>query len=396
MSNGVDFNDPSHLYLQIEKVLKGKIERGVLRVGDQIGTHQELAKEYSVSLITIKKAVADLVAEGCLISRVGKGTFVAEKHIKRIDLSEHKTIGLVLRDLKHQFFSMIVHSVEARAYELGFNVMLSNSSGSSEKEENQINRFREMGVDGLIIASLSFEYKATEYIQRLHNEDFPYIMVSYIHDPDYWYVGSNQELGGFMATEHLIKLGYQSIGYVHIGKGNILSDVRKNGYSLALQEHDRPFDSRLVYYLSEYTFQPSEDRYALGYEFGRKFSSLTPKPDALFLYSDVVALGVEAALLEQGVRIPKDVALVGFDDVMLTEYASVPLTTIHQPTDKIGRTAVDIIQKRINKNDVGNRTIFKPSLVVRESCGAELKGTINPTSSPTAESVDPEFHIRQR
>jgi DNA-binding LacI/PurR family transcriptional regulator len=387
MSNGVDFNDPSHLYLQIEKALKNKIERGELCVGDQIGTHQELAKEYNVSLITIKKAVSDLVAEGCLISRVGKGTFVAEKHWKKIDLSEHKTIGLVLRDLNHQFFSKIVHSVEERAYELGFNVMLSNSSGSSEKEENQINRFREMGVDGLIIASLSFEYKATDYIQKLHSENFPYIMVSYIHDPDYWYVGSNQELGGFMATEHLIKLGYESIGYVHVGKGNILSEVRKNGYLLALQENDRPFDSRVIYYLSEHIAHPSGDRYSLGYEFGKKFRNLTPKPDALFLYSDVMALGFEHALLEQGIKIPNDVALVGFDDVMLAEYAAVPLTTIHQPTDKIGKTAVDIIQKRINKDDVGNRTIFKPSLIVRESCGASKRGMIESSSSTPEEIV---------
>jgi DNA-binding LacI/PurR family transcriptional regulator len=388
MGNGIDFNDPSHLYLQIEKALKGKIERGELVAGDQLAPHQELAKEYNVSLITIKKAIWDLVAEGMLITRAGRGTFVAEKHGKIFNVSAHKTIGLVLRDLKHQYFSKVVHSVEERAYELGFNVMLSNSSGSSEKEENQISRFRDMGVDGLIIASLSYEYKATGYIQKLHNEDFPYIMISYIHDPDYWYVGSNQELGGFIATEHLIRHGYKSIGYVHVGKGNILSEVRKNGYVLALQENDRPFDSRFIYCVTDFIASPKEDRYSLGYEFGKQFGGLSPRPDALFLYSDVLALGFEHALLERGMRIPDDIALVGFDDVILAEYATVPLTTIHQPTDKIGRAAVDIIQQRISNYDVGNRTIFKPSLVIRESCGANLGGTCIAASSTSEGSIE--------
>lgn len=386
MSNGVNFSDPAPLYLQIKNALKGKIESGELRVGEQVGTQQELAAQYNVSLITIKKAIADLVTEGFLISRVRKGTFVAEWQHKKSELSGHKTIGLVLRDVQHQFFSLIIHSVEERAYELGFNVLLSNSSGSIEKEENQIAHFKKLGVDGLIIASLSFEYKATPFVQKLHDENFPYVMVSYIHDPDYWYVGTNHELGGYMATEHLLKLGYKSIGCLHIGKGNLLSEIRKNGYALALQEHDRPFDSRLIYYLASNVAEISADRYTLGYQFGQRFSSLNPKPDALFVYNDATALGLEHSLVEQGLSIPTDVALVGFDDVMLAQYAPVPLTTIRQPTSKIGRAAVDVIQKRIDGSDVGNRTIFKPSLVVRDSCGARKRGEA-PSSNVHSEEI---------
>lgn len=373
MSTGINYNDPTPLYEQIEKDIINKIEAGVLKAGDSVGSHSGLSKEYSVSNITVKKALSNLIKDGYLFTRIGIGTYVAEKPKKGVDISFNKTIGLVLRDIQHPYFSIIVHGIEEKAYELGFNLLLSSSSNKIEKEENQINHFRKLGVDGLIIASLALDYKANKYITKLHDEGFPYIMVSYIHDPDYWYVGSDHELGGFMATEHLIKLGYKSIGYFHTGKKNLLSEVRKNGFYRALTEYEIPFDSKLVFSQSPDKPDPGLDRYRLGYEFGKEFKSLTKKPDAIFFYSDSTALGFEQSVIEEGISIPDDVAIVGFDDIIVSSYAQVPLTTIHQPTDKIGRMAVEIIQKRISGVDIGNRTVFKPSLVIRDSCGAKKK-----------------------
>jgi len=371
MSSGINFNDPAPFYEQIEKDIIRKIDEGILKRGDSVGSHSELSKEYSVSAITVKKALSNLIKDGVLFTRIGKGTYVAEKPKTGVDLSINRTIGLVLRDIQHPYFSMIVHGIEEKAYELGYNLLLSSSSNKIEKEESQINHFKKLGVDGLIIASLALDYKANKYITRLHEEEFPYIMVSYIHDPDYWYVGSDHELGGFMATEHLIKLGYKSIGYFHAGKKNLLSEVRKNGFYRALMEHDIPFDSRLVFSLSSGKPYPGIDRFKLGYEFGKDFKLLPKKPDAIFFYSDTTALGFEQAAAEEGISIPDDVAIIGFDDIVISGFAQVPLTTIHQPTDKIGRKAVEIIQKRITGVDIGNRTILKPTLVVRDSCGAK-------------------------
>lgn len=373
MSKGIDLNNPSPLYEQLEKDIKSRIAKGELKPGQQIESQNELVKKYKVSLITVKRALSNLVIDGTLFTRQGKGSFVAEPSAKKNDIYAHKNIGVVLRDLKHPFFSLIMHSIEERASELGFNLLLSSSSNNFEKEEAQINRFRDLNVDGLIIASLSLEYRATSYIKKVHDENFPYIMVSYIHDPDYWYIGSDHEYGGFIATEHLIKCGYKKIGYLSVGKGNLLSEVRKNGYYRALVENDIQFDSKLIYYMGEENFEKNLDRYSLGYEFGKRFQMLEKKPDAFFVYSDVVALGFQQALSEIGINVPDDVAVVGNDDIPVAPYTAVPLTTIHQPSDKIGRLAVDIIQKRIDQKDIGNRTILKPSLIVRESCGAKKR-----------------------
>ena len=101
----IDLNNPAPLYRQIVADIKSKIVSGELKVDDRIGSHQELAKKYDVSLITVKKALADLINEGLLYSRIGKGTFVAGKSPFVIH-SKHKTIGIVLNDLKSPFFHL--------------------------------------------------------------------------------------------------------------------------------------------------------------------------------------------------------------------------------------------------------------------------------------------------
>jgi DNA-binding LacI/PurR family transcriptional regulator len=373
----IDVHRSTPLYEQIVEDVRKKIESGHFSPGQKIPTQRELAEYYGVSLITVKNALAELESSGYISARAGKGTFVTERITKKVNLSNQRAIGVVLMDLKHPYFSMIVHGIEERAYELGFNVLLGSSSRSKEKEENQIDRFRAAGVDGLIIASLSMEYRATEYIQQLHREGFPYIMVSYIHDPDYWYVGSDHELGGFLATEHLIRLGYRSIAYAHMGSHHLLSEVRKNGYYRALMEYNIPFDARLVLQLPS----TGSDRFQQGYEYGRAFAAATDRPEAIFCYNDMVALGLIKALQEHGIRVPEDLAIVGYDDSLVARYSSVPLTTIHQPVDRLGALTVEVLQKRIARIDVGNRSILKPTLIVRDSCGSRTKAGVSSRSA---------------
>ncbi|MDP3149802.1 MAG: GntR family transcriptional regulator [Ignavibacteria bacterium] len=369
MNYKLNLKDTSPLHFQIRRDLEEKITNGQLRPGDQIASNNVLAQKYKVSLITVKKAVASLIESGLLFSRIGKGTYVADKAQSRMSIKKQKNIGIVLRDIKHPFFSMILHSIEERAFELNYNILLSNSGGKIQKEESIIKRFQEMDVDGLIIASLSLQYRATPLIQKLHNENFPYIMISYMHDPEYWYIGSDHELGGYMATQYLLKIGYDKIGYVHLGSGNLLSEVRKNGYYRALMEHNIDYKNERIFHLDTENFDSGANRYQLGYKFGIKFSKLKKRPEALFFYTDVAALGFIQAVTGKGMKVPDDVAVIGYDDVEMSAYAATPLTTVRQPTDKIGMKAVEIIRDRIEGKEIGNRTIFKPTLVIRKSCG---------------------------
>lgn len=377
MSKGIDFVNPTPLYEQIIKDVKERIARGELKPGEKLATQQELAKKYHVSMITVKNALANLVKEQVLYTRAGIGTYVAQQSPRTSGRGERNMIGLVLRDLKQPFFSMVLQSVEQRATQLGYHLLLSSTSENIEREETQIERFRDLGVDGLIIASLLYQYRATDHIERLHRENFPYVMVSYIHDPAYWYVGCDQEQGGYIATQHLIGTGYSSVGYAHVGSGNLLSEVRKNGYARALLENHRPFVSDFVYFLEPEPVDAGMDRFQLGFDFSGRFAKLKTRPESLFFYNDMVALGFVQGAAEHGIRVPGDVGVVGFDDILLAQYSSVPLTTVHQPVDRIGKWAVDIIDSRIHQRDVGNRITLTPTLVVRESCGARRRAITN-------------------
>ena len=119
---GINFNDSTPLYEQVQNDLKFRIREEEFKIGEQIKSHNQLAGEYNVSLITIKKALSNLIFEGVLVSRVGKGTFVADRN-HNYDHLNHKSIGIVLRDLEHPFFTQVVQSIETEAYNLGFNTL---------------------------------------------------------------------------------------------------------------------------------------------------------------------------------------------------------------------------------------------------------------------------------
>jgi DNA-binding LacI/PurR family transcriptional regulator len=367
----IDFKNPMPLYRQVADNIKARIASGKLEVGAPIGSHQELACKYGVSLITVKKALAGLISEGVLFSRVGKGTYVARKNTA-VNFVQQKTIGLVLSDLKSPFFSLIVHGVEQKASELGYLLVLSNSSQRMEKEESQIKHFRHIGVSGVIIASMTHVYRATPTIRKLHKEKFPYVMVSYTADEDIYFAGTDHEKGAFMATEHLIELGKKKIGYINGEAGNLLGELRKKGYRRALKQYEIPFNEKFVFRL---THKGEWNDFQSGYEIGKRFAKLAKKPEAVFAYNDLAALGFQQAVLEAGLQVPEEIAVVGFDDIDRASYAPVPLTTVHQPTAEIGAAAVTTLIKQMAGEPVPVRKILPPKLVIRESCGAAAVAT---------------------
>ncbi len=367
----IDFQDSTPLYVQIIQDIKEKIANKELPIGEQLSSHKELASEYDVSLITIKSALSTLIDEGYLYSRVGKGTFVA-KRMKNGSVTRHDSIGLVLQDLKNPFFSLIAHMVEETAYAKGYNILLSNSSSQTKKEESQIKHFKELGVKGLIVATLRKEVHAPKIIRDLHEEGFPYVMVSYTADQDIWYVGTNHEAGAKMGTQHLIELGYKKIGYINSSKENSLGNIRLKGYKKALEEAGLSYDPAFTLELAE---GESSYGYKSGYDLGDTFDKLENKPEAYLVYNDSSALGFIKRIHELGYTVPDDLGIVGFDDIDQAKYAKVPLTTIHQPIEKIGTAAIDKLIKIIEGETPEVRTNFEPRLVIRESCGAKNRSS---------------------
>jgi len=363
----LDLKKPVPLYQQVADSIRSEISSGKMAAGEQLRSHRELAKRFEVSLITIKRALNDLIREGVLYSRAGKGTFVQDTAGTKLSLGT-KTIGLVLRDLKSPFFSLIVHSIEAYASQQGFNLLLSNSSQGIEQEENLIRHFYDIGVNGIIIASMSHKYTASHFLREIVEKNYPCIVVSYIEDPDVYFVGTDHERGGYLATRHLLSVGHRTIGYVDGELGNVVGELRKAGYLKALQEQNCSVPDGFLFRLAE---RGEEHDFASGYEVGKQFAGSSGRPGAMFIYNDLAALGFEQAILDAGQRVPEDVAIVGFDGIERGQYAKVPLTTVQQPFEQIGALAVENLIKKIDGQLVPFKTVLEPSLIVRKSCGAQ-------------------------
>ena len=360
---GIDHRNATPLYLQIVEDISRQIAMGRLRAGEKIRSQSELAGEYGGSLITVKKALYELIREGLLFSRVGKGTYVSEIS-PLTERREFKSIGFVLTDMNSPFFSRILKSVEKGVSGYGYNLLLSSSENRLEKEEYLIQDFRILGVRGLIIASMNHVYTASKSIRQLDKEGFPYVVVSYITDPDIYFVGTDHRLGGYIACEHLITRGYRKIGYINGESGNRCGEARFEGYRQALTDHDRPLREDLVYSLPR---GGEWNDFQSGYEIGLSLAADTDHPDAIFAYNDLTALGFQKAVMEKGLHIPGDIAIVGFDNIDAADTAPVPLTTVHQPTEQIGELAVRVVADQQTTAVKKKRYILKPELVLRES-----------------------------
>jgi len=368
----IDPQSPKPLYLQIVEDIKEKILTNQLKPGDRVGSHSTLTHEYGVSLITVKRALNELLKDGFLYSRVGKGTYVSQ-NVYAGSYPGAGTLGFVLTDFKNPFFTMILHVIEKYASQNGYNLLFTYSSDCTVKEENQIQQFRNMGVKGLIIASTEHINEATPAVRQLHREAFPYIMISYIDDPDIYYVGTDHEKGAYMAACHFIDLGYRRLGYVNAEKGNHLGMLRQSGFRRALEEKGLPWIEKY-----NFSFPYKRKDYESGYAVGKSFSEMSDRPEALFFFNDFSALGFQHAVLERNLAIPEDIAIIGFDDIRKDMRAQVPLTTVHQPIEEIGRLTIETLMKCIEGKPVDVRTILEPNLVVRVSSGAvKHKGVKN-------------------
>ena len=374
------------LYQQVAADIRRKIVSGEMPIGTQLQPHRELAVSYGVSVITINKALSGLVSDGTLHSRVGRGTFVAARPVVP---DTHRVLGFVLRDLSAPFFSLVAHAAQQRADALGYALLFSSTSNCIDREEEQLRRFRELGLGGLIVASMARTYRISGPMQELHDAGYPYVMVSYTHGDDVPFVGLDLNRAGYIATEHLISLGRRRIGYIGDRFGSILFEVRGGGYRDAMKRHGLPVEDELQF---EYPYTGEVNDYRSGYAVGERVAKMERKPDAMFVFNDLGALGFQDALLDRGIRVPDDIAIVGLDDIELAARARVPLTTVRQPTDRIGSVAVDTLVARLHGEHPKTRQLFNPELVVRESCGgAAGAGAVRARRSPIATHAGVEF-----
>lgn len=279
---------------------------------------------------------------------------------------QSKTIGLIVPDIRNPFFSNLARGVDATAAEMGWSVILSNSGDIHRRDLQLISVMDSHLVDGIIFCMAGNTDKDgfMEVFDMLNDLEIPFILVDryYPIEDEEKIVTLDHELGGYLATQHLLELGHKKIGCITGPLQLIDADARLKGYRRALKEAGiEPIDD----YCYEGNYH-SETGKSGAIELLKRDPELT----AIFACNDLMALGAYDAITSMGYKIPKDFSLVGYDDIMDEYFVVFQMTTIHQPILDLGRIATEKIICEITEKPLESNLEIQPSLKIRESTAA--------------------------
>ena len=297
---------------------------------------------------------------------------------RRLVTGRSGIIGLLLSDITNPSYPEMVEALVMRAKEHGYSMIVCNTHSDAGLVSNYIELLIQQSVDGVIMTTAT---RLSDAAQRLSDRDIPVVLANrMIENGHVDYIGADNFRGGYLATQHLIKLGHQGIAHVHGTPDASTAHGRSAGYCSALDKANLAFNEELLVY-GNYS-------YSGGYAAARKLMALDLPPTAIFAANDVTALGVMDGVLDAGYRVPEDVALVGFDDIPLASLRAIGLTTIHHDYVMIAEEAFDLLLYKIAHKDEPASPevtfrIHQVYLVVRRTCGADPGWRADrPTGSP--------------
>lgn len=287
--------------------------------------------------------------------------FVRNDAARQLRAGQSHSIGLVVLDVRNPFFTEVARGAEERAAAESLTILLGNSDERAEREKAYIDLFQEQRVHGVLISPLTEDLARLRQLRELGT---PTVLVDRQDDAGYFSsVSVDDVAGGAMAVRHLLELGRRRIAFV--GGPVAIRQVadRLTGAQAAVDE---------VYGASLEVIETE----ALTVLHGRTAGELLrdrpayARPDAVFAANDLLSLGVlQAFTMSGGIRVPQDIALIGYDDIDFATAAVVPLSSIRQPSALIGSTAVELLLREASEGDGFEREqiVFQPELVVRAS-----------------------------
>lgn len=276
---------------------------------------------------------------------------------------ETKTIGLVLTQMTNPVLTMTAQAIELALSEQGYVTMFATSNNTLDDEKRVVEMFRARQVDGMLIYPRS--HQRLDHVRRLRQSGYPVVvMVGKPEGIDS--VAVDNYSGAVKATEHLLKLGHKRIGI--LDGQNPRGDLDKSlGFRDALKRHGIEIDEALK-------ADPKVPGADAGYRAMGELMQASPRPTAVFCSTDTAAIGAEKWCLEHGLRVPEDVAIIGFDNVEFSGYATVPISSINYDVENVSRQAVKRLMELIKADHQlpePVHTMIDPELVVRASSGGQ-------------------------
>jgi LacI family transcriptional regulator len=328
---------------------------------------KEVAAHAGVSVATVSNVLnrPDIVA-GPTRDRVNASIrelgFVRNESARQLRAGRSRTIGLVVLDVANPFFTDLARGVEDEASKAGLAVILCNSDDQERKEKRYLELLEEHRVQGVLITPVA---GAGSRLARLQKRGTPVVLVdSRSSARGQCSVAVDDVLGGDLAVSHLLATGHERIAYVCGPRAIRQVADRHEGAQRALARAGRPPESLHV-------IEAGSLNVAAGQKAGAEIAALpaAERPTAVFCVNDLVALGLLQDMTRNHIRVPEDVSIVGYDDIDFAAAAAVPLTSVRQPRQQLGRSAARMLIEESAADDTHQhqQVIFEPQLVVRQS-----------------------------
>ncbi|KKI94020.1 GntR family transcriptional regulator [Bacillus sp. SA1-12] len=355
----------------VKQKIKDWITEGTVSPGEKIYSENELVKLFQVSRHTVRQAVGDLVHEGWLYREQGAGTFVANRtnqaQIKPMR-SAGKNIGVITTYISDYIFPSIIKGIESYLSSHGYSLTFACTDNDPEKEKQCLEAMLNRNIDGLIVEptrSSSYNPNLHYYLEMEQNH-IPYLMINQyypqLNPPN---IILNDEKGGFIATDHLIKLGHKKI--IGLFKSDDIQGLnRMQGFIRAFRENQIPFFPEMIV-----TFTTEEKETGLLHKIKHLLMSKDNRPTGIICYNDEIAINVLNVLRELEIKVPEDLSIVGYDDSYLTEASEIKITSVTHPKMEMGVEAakwiVAAVENRDNELVENRQKQYEPELVIRNS-----------------------------
>lgn len=328
----------------------------------------DVAKLANVSTATVSRVLRnpETVKENTrkkvlnVIEQLNYQPNILARHFRR---NETNTILVMVPNILNTVFTGIIEGIESEAARNGYRVLLGNTNKSVENEYGLIDLLKQKQTDGMILFSARMDPKTLVNL----SEEYPIVLTTaYIDGLKVPTVSIDNISSSRNAVEHLIKLGHTRIAHISGPLEFSGSRDRYKGYQQALLQNDLKIDSMLV--------QEGDFTLESGYNLMLKFIAMEHPPTAVFTANDEMAMGVVKAAKDHGLKVPEDLAVVGFDNISFSAIFEPALTTIAQPLFKMGQVSMQLLLQQIQGVQVSKiQHILESELIIRDSCGGKGK-----------------------
>ena len=284
---------------------------------------------------------------------------------KFLKTSKTNDIGVIIPTMSNLYYPMLLSGINEALHEIGFNMLLCSSNRNPINEKTAFISLLQKQVRGIIIASVSPD---THFLKDLVSSDLTVVALEQALDVPSHLVGFDYYQGSYLAARHLLEMGHRKIAYLSFPITFKSREQRLDGFVQALKDGGVSLPEEYMQIIDYERDNEATYEFSVGRQLVKNLLTLENPPTALFCINDMIAMGAVQELTATGIRVPEDVSVMGFDNLLISEMFSPALTTIDQCANQIGSQAVSLFGKSLHHPEMPmEKVIFEPTLIQRAS-----------------------------